>query len=64
MTKERGGKERADTSQKGASKPPAGHWQRKPPSVPSVQVPPLRHTPGWQRPERLSTSQFSPVGVK
>lgn len=62
MTKERGGKERVDTSQKGISKPPAGHWQWKPPSAPLVQVPPLRHTPGTQRPERLSTSQFSPGG--
>lgn len=64
MTKDRGGKERVDTSQKGISKPPAGHWQRKPPSAPLVQVPPLRHTPGTQRPERLSTSQFSPGGSK
>lgn len=64
MTKDRGGKERVDTSQKGVSKPPAGHWQRKPPSAPLVQVPPLRHTPGTQRPERLSTSQFSPGGAR
>lgn len=64
MTKDRGGKERVDTSQKGISKAPAGHWQRKPPSAPLVQVPPLRHTPGTQRPERLSTSQFSPGGAR
>lgn len=64
MTKDRGGKERVDTSQKGVSKPPAGHWQRKPPSALLVQVPPLRHTPGAQRPERLSTSQFSPGGAR
>ena len=62
MTKDRGGKERVDTSQKGVSKPPAGHWQWKPPSALLVQVPPLRQTPGTQRPERLSTSQFSPAG--
>lgn len=64
MMKDRGGKERVDTSQKGISKPPAGHWQRKPPSAPLVQVPPLRHTPGTHRPARLSTSQFSPAGAR
>lgn len=63
MTNELGGKERAATSQRGPSKaPPAGHWQRKPPSGPSAHVPPLRHTPGTQRPASVSSSQSSPGG--
>lgn len=63
MTNELGGKERAATSQRGPSKaPPAGHWQWKPPSGPSVQVPPLRQTPGTQRPASVSSSQSSPRG--
>lgn len=63
MTKELGGKERAATSQRGPSKaPPAGHWQRKPPSGPLAQVPPLRQTPGTQRPASVSSSQSSPRG--
>lgn len=63
MTNELGGKERADTSQRGPSKaPPAGHWQRKPPSGPFAQVPPLRQTPGTQRPASVSSSQSSPRG--
>lgn len=62
MTNELGGKERAATSQRGPSKaPPAGHWQRKPPSGPSAQVPPLRQTPGTQRPASVSSSQSSPT---
>lgn len=64
MTNELGGKERADTSQRGPSKaPPTGHWQRKPPSGPSAQVPPLRQTPGTQRPASVSSSQSSPRGT-
>lgn len=63
MTNELGGKERAATSQRGPSKaPPAGHWQRKPPLGASVQVPPLRQTPGTQRPASVSSSQSSPGG--
>lgn len=63
MTNELGGKERADTSQRGPSKaPPAGQWQRKPPSGPSAQVPPLWQTPGTQRPASVSSSQSSPRG--
>lgn len=62
MTNELGGKERAATSQRGPSKaPPAGHWQRKPPSGPSAHVPPLRQTPGTQRPASVSSSQSSPT---
>lgn len=62
VTKDRGGKLRALTSQYGRSNSPGGHTQWKPPTSRFTQVPPFLHTPLAQRPERAFTSQCSPGG--
>lgn len=60
ITKDFGGKDRAVTSQYGFSNPPEGQLHLKPPSGRFMQDPPFLHTPGEQRPDRMSTSQWSP----
>lgn len=60
VTKERAGKLRVVTWQKGFSKSPEGQSHLKPPTNRLTQVPPFLQTPGVQRPERALTSQCSP----
>lgn len=60
VMKERAGKLRVVTWQKGFSKSPDGQSHLKPPTSRLTQVPPFLQTPGVQRPERELTSQCSP----
>lgn len=60
VMKERAGKLRVVTWQKGFSKSPDGQSHLKPPTSRLTQVPPFLQTPGVQRPERALTSQCSP----
>lgn len=60
VMKERAGKPRVVTWQKGFSKSPEGQSHLKPPTNRLTQVPPFLQTPGVQRPERALTSQCSP----
>lgn len=60
VMKERAGKLRVVTWQKGFSKSPDGQSHLKPPTSRLTQVPPFLQTPGLQRPERALTSQCSP----
>lgn len=56
------GKLRVVISQKGFSYSPEGQLHVKPPTSRLTHSPPFLQTPGTQRPERASTSQFSPTG--
>lgn len=60
VMKDRAGKLRVVTWQKGFSKSPDGQSHLKPPTNRLTQVPPFLQTPGVQRPERALTSQCSP----
>lgn len=62
VMKERAGKLRVVTWQKGFSKSPDGQSHLKPPTNRLTQVPPFLQTPGEHRPERALTSQCSPGG--
>lgn len=55
------GKLRVVISQKGFSYSPEGQLHVKPPTSKLTHSPPFLQTPGTQRPERASTSQFSPT---
>lgn len=62
VMKERAGKLRVVTWQKGFSKSPDGQSHLKPPTNRLTQVPPFLQTPGEHLPERALTSQCSPGG--